>query len=105
MGLNTACWSPGKTYTLSPIQGLVVSTFLQPGGSTTLGNTISWAAENTLNVAVRIVLSFVLPNNGGPSTTTLTVFAGVVTPTVNWIIPAGSTNFQVLAQSLTGPQG
>jgi hypothetical protein len=97
MGLYTACWKAGRTYTVTPIAGVVISTFLQPGGSDVLGYTVSWAAENALNVAVSIILTFILPNNGGPSTVRMMVQPGVITPTSNWNFPAGSTNFQVAA--------
>ena len=100
LGLNTGCWKAGRTYTISPVQGLVVSTFLQPGGSTVLGYTVSWAAENALNVAMRVLVTFTLPNNGGPSTVGLTVQPGVITSTNNWDFPAGASNFQVVAASL-----
>ena len=99
--LDTGCWKAGRTYTVTPLQGLVISTFLQPGGSDTLGYTVSWAAENALNVAVRIVLTYVLPNNGGRTTLGMTVEPGAITPTSNWNFLAGSTNFQVTAVSLT----
>ena len=101
LGLNTACWKAGRTYTMVPIPGLIVSIFLQPGGSTsTLGNTVSWAAENALNVAIRVLITFVLPNNDGSSTVRLDVNPGTITPTNNWKFPAGSTNFQLAARSL-----
>ena len=102
MGLNTACWSPGKTYTMSPIPGVVVSMFLQPGGSDTLGYTVSWAAENALDVAVRIVLTYILPNNGQRTASSLLVQNGVITPTKNWNFVAGSNNFEVSAISIPG---
>ena len=85
---------------MSPIPGLVVSTFLQPGGSTDLGYTVSWAAENALNVAIRLVLTFILPNNGGSWTTGMTVNAGDISSTSSWRFPAGSTNFQIAATTL-----
>jgi hypothetical protein len=101
LGLNTACWKAGRTYTMTPLQGLVVSTFLQPGGNEALGYTVSWAAENALNAAVRVVLTYVLPNNGDRATLGMTVEPGAISPTTNWNFPAGSTNFQVAAVSLS----
>jgi hypothetical protein len=99
LGLNTGCWKAGRTYTITPVQGLIVSTFLQPGGSTILGYTVSWAAENALDVAMRILVTFVLPT-GGSSTVGLTVQPGVITSTNNWNFPSGASNFQVVAASL-----
>jgi hypothetical protein len=98
--LNTACWKAGKTYTVTPVQGVVVSTFLQPGGSTVLGYTVSWAAENALNVAMRLLVTYVLPNNGGPMEEGLTVEPGVITSTNNWNFPAGATNFKLIAAQI-----
>jgi hypothetical protein len=100
MGLNTACWSPGKTYSVSPIPGLVVSTFLQPGGSTALGYTVSWAAENALDVAIRIIVTFILPNDGGRRTVSMSIRPGDISTTLNWQFPAGSTNFQLAATTI-----
>ena len=102
MGLNTGCWKAGKTYTNSPITGLVVSIFLQPGGSPALGYTVSWAAENALDVAVRIMFTFLQPNNGGRSTVAMTLRAGDISSTLNWSFPAGSTAFQLAATSIDG---
>ena len=100
LGLNTGCWKAGKTYTITPIPGVIVSTFLQPGGSDTLGYTVSWAAENALNEAIRVVLTFVLPNNGGTPAYGLEVAAGVITPTSNWNFPSGATNFKIAAGTI-----
>ena len=97
LGLNTACWKVVKTYTITPIQGLVISIFMQPGGSDLLGYTVSWAAENAVNVAMKVLLTFSLPNDGGPSSVSLTVDPGVITPTRTWKFPAGSYNFQIAA--------
>ena len=102
MGLNIACWTSGKTYTMTPIPGVVVSMFLQPGSSDTLGYTVSWAAENALDVAVRIVLTYILPNNGQRTASSLLVQNGVITPTKNWNFVAGSNNFEVSAISIPG---
>ena len=99
--LNTACWQTSKTYTMTPLQGVVVSIFLQPTGSTsTYGNIISWAVENALNVAIRVLIAYTLPDNGGPSATTLDVEPGVITSTRNWQFPVGATNFQLAARTL-----
>ena len=100
MGLNTGCWKAGRTYSNSPITGLIVATYLQPGGSSTLGYTVSWAAENALNVAIRVLIAYTLPDNGGPSATTLDVEPGVITSTRNWQFPVGATNFQLAARTL-----
>ena len=55
MGLNIGCWKPSRTYTMTPVPGLIVSIFLQPGGSD--GRyTVSWAAENALNVNLGLQL-------------------------------------------------
>jgi hypothetical protein len=99
LGLNTGCWKAGRTYTVTPVQGIIVSTFLQPG-STVLGSTVSWAAENALNVAMRLLLTYVLPDNGGSTTVSLTVEPGEITSTYNWNFPAGSTNFLLIAAQI-----
>jgi hypothetical protein len=100
MGLNTGCWKAGRTYANSPIAGLIVATYLQPGGSSTLGYTVSWAAENARNVAVRLVISYVLPNSRQPSVHILIVQPGAISPTTNWNFPEGATNFQLGAESI-----
>ena len=79
-GLNTGCWKLGRTYTVSPFAGLVISTFLQPGGNADIGYTVSWAAENALNVAIRVVVRFILPDHG-PTQVTMTVPSGAITRT------------------------
>ena len=99
MGLNTACWKPGRTYTNTPIAGLIVQIFLQPGGSDTLGYTISWAAENALNVAVRLVITCVMPVTGLMSVS-MNVDPGVITTTQTWTVSTEATNFQLGAQTL-----
>ena len=100
LGLNTGCWKAGKTYSITPVQGVLASIFLQPGGSTILGYTVSWAAENALNVAMRLLLTYALPNNGGPMTVSLTVEPGDITSTYTWNFPAGSSNFQLIAAQI-----
>ena len=75
MGLNTGCWKTGRTYTMTPIAGLVISIFLQPGGNADLGYTVAWAAENALNVVVSIVVTFLMPNSG-QSTVTMSTHPG-----------------------------
>ena len=73
--------------------------FLQPGGSDTLGYSVSWAAENALDVAIRLVVTFFLPN--GPQTTVgMTVRAGIISSTLIWRFPAGSNSFQMAASTI-----
>jgi hypothetical protein len=99
MGLNTGCWTAGKTYTMSPITGLVVSMFLQPGGNAYDGYSVAWAAENVLNVAINVIVTFIRPESGGQTTVTMVVTPGSVTPTNTWIFPEGASNFQLAAIS------
>ena len=98
MGLNTGCWKPGKVYTNAPIAGVIVSIFLQPGGSDTLGYTVSWAAENALNVAVTLVITCVMPATGLNSVT-MTVQPGAISPTKTWTFSPLAKNFQLGAQT------
>ena len=99
MGLNTACWKPGRTYTITPIAGLIVEMFMQPGGSDALGYTVSWAAENALNVAVNIVFTYVIPVTGLMSVS-LNVEPGVITNTQTWTVSPEAKNWQLGAQTL-----
>jgi hypothetical protein len=95
MGLNTACWKGGKTYTMTPIPGLVVSMFLQPGSNAANGYTVFWAIENALNVAANVIVTFLYGNH--QSTITMTAEAGVITPTNTWSFQDGAYNFQLAA--------
>ena len=98
MGLNTACWKLGKTYTMTPIQGLVVSMFLKAGGNAAdpaNDYTVFWAIENALSVAANIVVTFLYGVH--QTTVTMTVEAGAITPTNSWSFPEGATNFQLAA--------
>ena len=101
MGLNTACWRTSKTYTMTPLQGLIVSIFLQPGGNADIGHTVSWAAENALNVAVNVAITFLSPNapNQAPTAVAMIVPPGIITPTYNWVFPEGASNFQIAAHT------
>jgi hypothetical protein len=98
MGLNTGCWKTGRTYTMTPIAGLVISIFLQPGGNAALGYTVYWAAENALNVAVSVVVTFLLPKSG-QTTVIMNVLPGSISLTNTWIFPEGATNVQLAAIS------
>ena len=95
MGLNTACWTPGKTYTMTPIQGLIVSIFLKPGSNAANGYTIFWAIENALSVATNVVVTFLYDVH--QTTVTMTAGAGAITPTNTWSFPEGAYNFQLAA--------
>ena len=81
---------------MTPIAGLIVSIFLQPGGNADLGYTAAWAAENALNVAVSIVVTFLMPNSG-QSTVTMTTNPGTISLTNYWTFPEGASNFQLAA--------
>ena len=83
---------------MSPITGLVVSIFLQPGGNAAIGHTVAWAIENALNVAISVAITFLMPNSG-QTTVTTTVPPGGITPTHTWTFPEGSSNFQIAAIS------
>jgi hypothetical protein len=98
--LNTGCWQPSRTYTLTPIAGLVVSTFLQPGGNADIGYTVSWAAENALNVAVNLIISFLSPGADDTTRVTMTIQPGAISPTRNWIFPEGASNFRLIAHDV-----
>jgi hypothetical protein len=93
--MNTACWKPSRTYTMTPIPGLIVSTFLQPGGNAVIGYTVAWAVENALSVAVNVVISFILPH-AGQTTVNVAIQPGVIlSPTYYWTFPEGSSNFRL----------
>jgi hypothetical protein len=99
MSLNTGCWEASRTYTVSPIPGLVISTFLQPGGNAVIGYTVAWAAENALNVAISAVISFISPH-AGRTTVSMVIQPGVISPTYTWVFPEGASNFQLAAGSI-----
>ena len=86
---------------MTPLPGLIVSIFLQPGGNADIGYTVSWAAENALNVAVNVAITFLLPNapDQRPTAVAMVVQPGSITPTYNWVFPEGATNFQIAAHT------
>ena len=83
---------------MTPIEGFIVQIFMQPGGSAAVGYTVSWAAENALNVAVQLAIKFVLPNSV-PTTVTTTLQPGQISNTQVFTFPEGTTNFQLGART------